>query len=374
VTDGWILCHVALAAVRELEAQAWIKSFTKVNLHPHHRVSFEQWCERIAGHLQGGLSFKSETDIDAYAMLPSWWHGMLPEEKKLAMTIFEKHDSSFTVACVKELSETVHVPMADMQNMRVCLDLAIEDSSHLERSGAPQKAAVVKPTEVAAVSAGLKDVNEGLRSFQLHPKKRDGTQLLSGYAKFEHLCKVTRRSTPEGTTLAPSRYLDVEFSATQQRLLDPSSTDFMMHAIASTVTGEGAKQSLAKRKLDALGNVRGTCCFANDPQRLKRLRGQLELAESLAEINKQKTDERATLKSTATAALVEKAPEAVAKITSGKAAGDFQKMTMPEMKAIAFVKFNGKLLVGDKVRVHPRPTAPHCTLRRVSPLCGCDIG
>jgi hypothetical protein len=44
----------------------------------------------------------------------------------------------------------------------------------------------------------------------------------------------------------------------------------MMHEIAKHAHGEGAKQVMAKRKLDSLGNVRGDCGFANDPECMKR--------------------------------------------------------------------------------------------------------
>ena len=44
-----------------------------------------------------------------------------------------------------------------------------------------------------------------------------------------------------------------------------------MHEIAAHCHGEGAKQKLAKRKIDAVGNLRGESGFANDEVRLKRL-------------------------------------------------------------------------------------------------------
>jgi hypothetical protein len=62
--------------------------------------------------------------------------------------------------------------------------------------------------------------------------------------------------------------------------------DYMMHEIAKTTTGEGAKQAMAKRKLDSLGNVRAHCGMANDPKRIQRLKEQLNLANSLSEISK----------------------------------------------------------------------------------------
>ena len=228
--------------MRQLAPESWTKSFTKVNLHPHHRVSFEEWCKRIAHHLQGGLSFKPEAVLNPYAMLPSFWHGTLPEEKKQCMEILKSHNSVFTVACVRELHTKMHIPLPDMQNLRVCLQLAIEHPAHLGL-GSPGRAVVEQPSQVAAASSALADINEGLRSFQLHPKAADGQQLFTGLAKFEHLVKLTRRSTSRVKVLSPSPFLDVEVSSTQQELLDPSPVDFMMNAIASTMIGDGAKQA-----------------------------------------------------------------------------------------------------------------------------------
>ena len=73
---------------------------------------------------------------------------------------------------------------------------------------------------------------------------------------------------------------------------------------------------MAKRKLDAMGNVRGTCGFANDPERLKRLKSQLQLADSLSEINKVTAEEKALKNSKDTAELVDKAPAAMLKLTT----------------------------------------------------------
>ena len=87
--DGWALMHVALAAVRELDADSWIYSFDKVNLKPSTRVSFAEWTKRIEHYIQGSESFKSEIVRDPYALLSPFWHGMAPDEKKLAISIFQ---------------------------------------------------------------------------------------------------------------------------------------------------------------------------------------------------------------------------------------------------------------------------------------------
>ena len=108
--DGWQLIHVALAAVRELSPDSWIHSFNKVNLNPKTRVPFQDWCVRISHYIQGGeSSFKPEVVRDPYTLLSAFWHGMEPDEKKLAVEIVTSHSHSYSVACVKELNTKVHV-------------------------------------------------------------------------------------------------------------------------------------------------------------------------------------------------------------------------------------------------------------------------
>eukprot|EP00966_Prymnesium_polylepis_P236481 5468908-Prymnesium_polylepis.1 len=309
-------------------------------------------------------------------MLPAFWHGMLPEEKKGALSIFGQHEHSFSVECVRELQQKSHVPLSDMQNLRLCLQLAAQDPSHLER-GVPTASDRRAPEPVTA--APTRSPTDGLMSFQLHPKQADGTQLYS--KKFEHLSKVARRST-QGT-LELSQYLDVEISSQQRAsILNPTPQDYMMGAIKATCSGEGAKkvlvrhsnphthifslyvrarllsllqplmdctrlsQAMAKRKLDALGNVQSHCGFANDPVRLKQLQSQLQLADSIGEIKRQEAAAAASQKSETTAELVLKAPTAIDKLREKE--GDVAALTMEEMRAIAFARFNGQVLKGNK--------------------------
>ena len=130
---------------------------------------------------------------------------MTPDEKKSAMQVMERHDSAYTVACLKELHNTCHVPFAEMQNLRVCLELARKDPTHLER-GVPHMEThmettplVQQPQAVKDAEAALPDVTKGLMSFQLHPKKPDGSPLFTGMEHFEHLQKIARRSVNKRT-------------------------------------------------------------------------------------------------------------------------------------------------------------------------------
>ena len=76
------------------------------------------------------------------------------------------------------------------------------------------------------------------------------------------------------------------------------------------------------------------------------MKGELQLADSLAGISKELTEEKATKKSLLTAGLIEKAPAAILKLKEKN--GDPMLITIAEMSAVAFVSFNGAVLKGDK--------------------------
>jgi hypothetical protein len=343
--DGWALIHVALAAVRELSPDSWTYSFNKVNLKPSTRVKFPEWVKRIQHYIQGGESFKPEVVRDAYTLLSPFWHGMQPADKQHAAAIFASHDHHFTVECVKALISDAHVPMPEMQNVRLALELALQDPSQLQR-GAPDVTMLAQPAEVQEVQALVESVVTGLRSFELHPKDSNGKPLFAGIALFDHLVSLSRRSVSTGTDLVPSAQLDVEYTNVQQRLINPRPMDYAMHEIAKHAHGEGARTSMAKRKLDNLGYIRGDSGFANDDERRRRLRNQLGLTTSIAAISKQESDLKAATASLESTKLMEAAPAAILKLI--EKGGDLTKITMTEMSAIAFKHFKGTSLKGNK--------------------------
>ena len=65
--------------------------------------------------------------------------------------------------------------------------------------------------------------------------------------------------------------------------------------------------------LDSAGYVHLPCGLANDPARIKRLENRLMLASSLAEVSRQAASAKSTKRSLAAAALIDKAPFAMAK-------------------------------------------------------------
>jgi hypothetical protein len=344
IISGWDLVHVGLAAVRELSPSSWVTSFKRVNLHPDHRVCFPEWCNKISHFLKGGESFKPETVmLDTYKLLPPFWLGMCAAEKKRCAEIVIEHDGMYSVACVRQFMAEMHIPLGDMQNLRVCLDVAAEFPDQLEREPAnsADACATTLPAAITEARSQIADVADGLASFQLHPTS-DGNQLLSGLAKFDHMVKLARRSTPQAISLVPSAHLDLEYTSTQRMLLNPTAQDFAMHEIMSHAHGAGAQQALAKRKLDSLGNVRGQSGFANDPARMKRLKSQLDLVVSIADIDKATANEKATAKSMRTNGLAELGPHAISKLKARK--GMVEELTKKELCSLAFNVFGGAIL------------------------------
>ena len=61
------------------------------------------------------------------------------------------------------------VQMKDMQYLRVCLDAAEADPSHLDMVAAAPGAATVLTAEGAGAAAATEDANHGLMNLQLLP-------------------------------------------------------------------------------------------------------------------------------------------------------------------------------------------------------------
>ena len=346
VVDGWDLIHAALAAVRELPADSWVTSFKRVNLHPKYRTSFVEWCKKIDRYLVGGQSFESETELDMYSLLPSFWHGMTPAEKKKAVSIFDKH-GDWTVPCVREMALEMNDEMKWMQQLRVCIETAKENPQHLNMtcpasSVSSRLSAEAKEAEAAASESASQD----LRTFELIPKGDDGKPALKGHDLFQHLVRFGRHRASSEVQHAPSPALQVEMTAQQLKLLNPTAEDYTISAIIRDAHGDGARAKLSKRKLDCLGEVHSSCAFANSPERIERLQKKLRLASSMAAINALSSREKEEKSRNASALLLGKAPAALAKLATKNWV--VSSLTMEQISAVALRYFGAVLKPGKK--------------------------
>jgi hypothetical protein len=105
--------------------------------------------------------------------------------------------------------------------------------------------------------------------------------------------------------------------------------------------GIGAQTNAPKRKMDALAGIRGHCGLLNDPERLKRLKEQSDLALSLASIRRAQQEEKKSKKEAGVAGLFNKAPEALLKLD--KKGMDALKLTKEEICSVAHCCFSTTL-------------------------------
>jgi hypothetical protein len=76
----------------------------------------------------------------------------------------------------------------------------------------------------------------------------------------------------------------------------------------------GTQKYLAKRKLDSVGFIKPNSEIANAPERLKRIKSELELADLLAHISRANKDEQVHKNAAASATIEKYGPAASVKI------------------------------------------------------------
>ena len=102
--------------------------------------------------------------------------------------------------------------------------------------------------------------------------------------KFEHAITVRNRvlGPTAGTTVSP--YLDVEVTETNQSLLRLKPEDVNMYKVLQESTCKvSMRRKVAKRTLTALGSASGMCGILNGPEQLKKLKANLQFAQSVEE-------------------------------------------------------------------------------------------
>ena len=124
--DQWYLIAVAIRSQLKVDKQKWIDSFIKVNMHPKHRLPFDDWIKKLdqRGVLVTGEQFfeKRKSLYDAmrkFFLAEFWW--TLPLS-------FKSPKLSLTVAfCIQNLSHSrvLEAPGARGSPRRCLLDQAL---------------------------------------------------------------------------------------------------------------------------------------------------------------------------------------------------------------------------------------------------------
>ena len=121
-----------------MHPQLWVNSFISVNLKPTERIPFEEWCKKIAAHMQSSDYFdivlQNDNNIDKYLLLPDTWQAMSTEHKTAAVEIAKKHGGNTCgVDCCRQITDAVCVPLSELHTFQPSIFIEMEDLSHLNR-------------------------------------------------------------------------------------------------------------------------------------------------------------------------------------------------------------------------------------------------
>lgn len=113
-------------------------------------------------------------------------------------------------------------------------------------------------------------------SWSLPENRRKMEAAVEGWARRVSMVRRARRMTADAEVLLPSTHLDIAMGDDQARVaLNPTPQDYTMGAIMKSAGGSGGTIGLSKRKLDAMGGIRGQSCLLNSEERLEQMRMQL---------------------------------------------------------------------------------------------------
>jgi hypothetical protein len=307
-------------------------------MDPRVSLPFPEWCKKISASLTAGQTFKIETAIDKYALLPAWWHGTLPADKRLIFGLIELH-GGFTPQCCMDLCNQCHIPYANQQILRVCYKMARKSLEQLAM-GVPSEDLIVTAQdnpEVREAYESVGRVTDGLASFELKPASKKGLELFDHMYSF--LLWDPKTKMEEGVTVEPSAHLDLSISSDQRKIiLQPTTRYHTMRELMKDAGGQGATMKIAQRKLNMFGAIQSHSCMANNEGALALLRNKTELVASLAEIHRL---EKANQQAKTDDALKEKQRKAPAALEKLRANDDnINKLTKLEIAAVLLVHYS----------------------------------
>ena len=102
----WHLIGILCVGIKYCKETTWVNSFKTVNIHPHHRVSFEEWVHSISSHLRTGEhNFYCTHQDSYYDAYPAVWKKMEVDDRQVVIQIID----SFVAASPEGISWTKEV-------------------------------------------------------------------------------------------------------------------------------------------------------------------------------------------------------------------------------------------------------------------------
>lgn len=339
IIDQWTLVLVGLAMLRDCsQSNVWENSFVAVNMHPHYRVPFCQWLEKIAPFVNAAAKFERE-EVDERAMLPADWRQQPLAFRQKCLKIIDDEGADWNVELIAKLRQ---------------VGMALKTVANMFRIYAAEKRMQAKPKqrERAPAASTPPAITPNKMIYHVYNPNVEG---MSPIDKFWHAVTVRNRTLgpDRGTTVSP--HLDVEVSEDNKRLLCLKPEDVNMHRVLreSTCRAGGKRRKVARRILNALGGMSGYAHFVNDPDQVREIEQNMKFAQSLEAVKHAERD----IKARAAKEKRDKAwAQAIVKMGLASDSKVFQehvvgtKLTIPQMKAVAFVEC-GEVITGNAAAV-----------------------
>ena len=342
--DQYDLVLTGIRIVNACTSDIWECSYRRVNLDPRERVCFQEWCKKIKHFLVAGEAFKEEdadySPQEMFNMLPSFWHGMEPAERRVVMTILQSNNFQYTAETLRRLNIECNLPFSQLSDIRVCVIIARQHPGTLDMSVSKVKETGERPEDVQEAMTGAAKQSDGLDDFQLVPKDARGNPKLKGIELLDHMCRLrNRRSVEEGNDrVEPTSGLDISLQPDSLQMIQPTIEEMRHGNILRDHYGERAKRKCAQRKLNNIGLVVGQSTVVNSVENMKRMEEDLQFATACAEISRIEQIGKEEEQKKKTKEFEANAPDAAKKL--GKNPSSVGKLTKNEIEAILYTVYN----------------------------------
>ena len=338
----WQVIGCLSVSLAQADEGVWEDAFKSVNLHPHHRVEFNEWLKQISDHIETGEQYFKRgetTEVSLCDAMPAVWKNMPVEcRQSLVQCInsFYKNalpgvsvwtkENLLTLCCFVSLKQIPHVCasyMAYLKDPAVVFAEVTEAARIVESDkeiwdgddgecdddeGDDDNDASIDTAE------DVDDTREGggggaaqnfktLHSFMLKPptlisnfpdtqtKTKDADQHREKL--FRHMANMAVRSEWKTKRRKVSDWLNCEVTEDNYNLLNPRPVDIITGFIMQDIKGEGVKKKLAARRLNNIDAcVSSYACVLNSDERMKQVREANSIAMVMADIQRDKDEEK----------------------------------------------------------------------------------
>ena len=258
-------------------SNVWESSFIAVNMHPLHRISFDDWMKKITSYVEAAKKFDPEV-IDVTELLPKSWCEQPLARRREWLAIVKQSNESWDVDLISKLRSSG----MSLQNLSQIFKIYNAEMSIKKAIAATPGTPPRKKSGSATTPSNDATGNKAKMIYHLF--KVPGTKM-SPEQKFQHMVTVRNRTLGPKKGITVSPFLDVEVSPDNNRFLQLSADDLNMHRVLQQSTCKhGKRRKVARRALTALGTVSGVAGVLNDPEHIEEIKAGLQFAASLEDV------------------------------------------------------------------------------------------